>query len=152
MYDYACIEKIDKDGIHVIPLMTEHCMGCSNHCDLEQGKPFIVENPQQLEIKKSQFVKISANRKAQGKQASIVLLIPIVFAVLGWLAVNWIGYLTGTTIGEGLHVLAVLLGALIPMLFIFGISHKKVPDASYIEKIVDTNLNEIRDNACLTHL
>jgi len=152
MYDYARIEKIDKNGIHVIPLMTEHCMGCANHCDIEQGKPFIVENPQKLAIHETQFVKINANRKAQGKQASIVLFIPMVFAVLGWLIVNLIGNIKGITISEGPHVLGVLLGAIIPMLFIFGVSHKKTPDASYIEKIVDTNLNEIRNNACLTHL
>ncbi|OJF76501.1 MAG: hypothetical protein BKP49_06620 [Treponema sp. CETP13] len=152
MYDFAKIDKIDSYGIKVTPIMTEHCMGCANHCELEAGKPFIVTNPDKIEVKEGQFVKIGANRKAQGKQAGLVILIPALFAVLGWFIVSWIAFLTGSIAGEGLHVLGVLLGALIPMLIIYASSRKKNPDSSYIEKVVDTSMNEIQNNACLTHL
>lgn len=152
MYDYAQIDKIDSYGIKVIPLMTEHCMGCANHCELEAGKPFIVTNPDKIELHVGQFVKIGANRKSQGKQAGIVIVIPAVCAVLGWFVVSGISSLTDSIAGEGLHVLGVLLGALIPMLIIYAKSRKKSPDASYIEKVVDTNVIEIQKNACLTHV
>lgn len=152
MYDYARIDTIDKKGIHVTPLMTEHCMGCANHCELEPGKPFIVANPEHIAVTAGQFVKIGANRKDQGKQASVVLLIPALLAILGWFVVSWIASAAEITVGEGPHVLGVLLGFTIPMLVIYFFAHKKTPDASYIEKIVDTSVQEIRNNACLTHL
>ncbi|HZK20524.1 MAG TPA: SoxR reducing system RseC family protein [Treponemataceae bacterium] len=151
MYDKARIEKINNNEINVVPLISEHCLSCSKYCSLEDGTPFKVSNPHNLTIYEGQFVTIRADRKAQLKQAFLALILPILFAVLSWFAVDTIALISGYTANEAFHILAVLLGLGSAVGVVSLLTHSRPPNNSYIESVEDTNIEKIRQDACIMH-
>lgn len=123
MKEKALVTKVEQNEITVIPLITDACLSCTKGC-AKQGKPFAVNNPNNLEVKKGSIVKVAASKSSENIQGIIALLLPVAFAALGFILAEPLASLFGKTAGEGTKAICVLSLLFISGAAVFFLSRK----------------------------
>lgn len=135
MRDTAQVIGLTKTGmVEVIPLIQDACLSCSVSGCTKRGTTFTVANPHNFPLTSGTLVQVSASTRHQVIQAIVSILIPILSAVTGQIALN---YHTHLIISDGFKAAILLLSLFVPAILIFFISSKKKLIQSEITKIVE---------------
>lgn len=122
MREKASIIEISGKKITVVPIISDACIGCDNGSCSQRGEPFTVTNPLGLPVTIGCVVRITAKLKHQALQASVSLGFPVLSAVLGFFAAEFIASLLGFMPTEGMKAAGVLSGLVIAgiIVILFG--------------------------------
>ncbi len=125
MHDTAVVTAISKDGVTVIPLITNACLSCKEGC-AKRGHPFSALNSKNLPVKIGSIVKIGTFKKNEVLQGLFSLVFPILCAAAGYFAATPAAGAFGIQVSEGLQALFVLLGLALSTMLVFLLSRNMI--------------------------
>lgn len=88
MQEKAQIVGFEGKKVVLIPVDISCCINCENTTCKSNGHRFYAVNSNNLSVQVGSQVKVAAPVKLQTKQAILALVIPIVFAVLGFVVTS----------------------------------------------------------------
>lgn len=110
MRDQACILNFEHNVVWVTPLLSDTCINCNHPACAKRGSPFQATNPNKLELKCGDIVKLGAPLKAQVAQGLVALLLPIIAAIGGYFLAEPVATFFNHSVTEGIRAAGVLLG------------------------------------------
>lgn len=109
MRDKACIIRYENGVATVIPLLSDTCINCNSPTCAKRGTPFQASNPQNLELKSGDIVKIGAPAATQIAQGFLSLIVPILSAIAGYFLAEPVAKLLEIPVTESIRTAGVLI-------------------------------------------
>ena len=109
MRDKACIIRYENGIATVIPLLSDTCINCNSPTCAKRGTPFQASNPQNLELKSGDIVKIGAPAVTQIAQGFLSLIVPILSAIAGYFLAEPVAKLLEIPVTESIRTAGVLI-------------------------------------------
>lgn len=109
MRDKACIIRYENGIATVIPLLSDTCINCNSPTCAKRGTPFQASNPQNLELKSGDIVKIGAPAATQIAQGFLSLIVPILSAIAGYFLAEPVAKLLEIPVTESIRTAGVLI-------------------------------------------
>lgn len=124
MKEMATVISIENKEAKLAPIPSEVCLSCSGGCDKKES---IIEAniPSDLTITPGMTVYIKCNRKEQGKQGVVSLLIPFMFAITGYFIAPLFTNLFSKNCNDGIRATFVLGLLLLSTTTVFFINKKR---------------------------
>lgn len=130
---------VDADGgtIFASFYQKEECASCASGSSCRKNSCFEVSNPKNFSVKKGDEILVCASKTAQALQGIVSLLLPVIFAVIGYVAVPFAAQKFGRTISADERAVAVLLFLFLSSAAVFVFTRKfPVPGKAEILEVL----------------